>query len=126
MTTDFRYEPTWDSLQNYGAPQWFMDDKLGIFIHHMSERKNQPFPAKDVRFTRKGDSLYAIVMGWPGNEAAISSLGSGSSVGGGRIRGVSMLGSDEPIDWKQEENALILSAPRQRPCDHAYTFKIEL
>ena len=93
---------------------------------HMSERKNQPFPAKDVRFTRKGDPLYAIVMGWPGNEAAISSLGSGSSVGGGRIRGVSMLGSDEPIDWKQEENALIPSAPRQRTCDHAYTFKIEL
>ena len=174
MTTDFRYEPTWDSLQTYGAPQWFMDDKLGIFIHwgvysvpafdaehhdgfipaeatqllldlggwldvngeaiygtrhwerfgegdtavedgHMSERKNQPFPAKDVRFTRKGDSHYAIVMGWPGNGAAISSLGSGSSVGGGRIRGVSMLGSDEPIDWNQEENALIVSAPRQRP-----------
>ena len=33
MTTDFRYEPTWDSLQNYEVPQWFMDDKLGIFIH---------------------------------------------------------------------------------------------
>ena len=33
MTTDFRYEPNWDSLQNYEVPQWFMDDKLGIFIH---------------------------------------------------------------------------------------------
>ena len=33
MTTDFRYEPTWASLQNYEVPQWFMDEKLGIFIH---------------------------------------------------------------------------------------------
>ena len=33
MTTDFRYEPNWDSLQNYEVPEWFMNDKLGIFIH---------------------------------------------------------------------------------------------
>src|SRR5688572_19384939 len=27
------YEPTWESLQQYSVPQWFMEDKLGIFIH---------------------------------------------------------------------------------------------
>ncbi len=27
------YEPTWDSLKKYTVPQWFMDAKLGIFIH---------------------------------------------------------------------------------------------
>ena len=27
------YEPTWESLQRYTVPQWFMDDKFGIFIH---------------------------------------------------------------------------------------------
>ena len=28
-----RYEFTWESLQQYSVPQWFMDAKLGIFIH---------------------------------------------------------------------------------------------
>jgi len=28
-----RYEPTWESLKNYKAPDWFKDDKFGIFIH---------------------------------------------------------------------------------------------
>jgi alpha-L-fucosidase len=28
-----RYEPTWESLKQYSAPQWYMDAKFGIFIH---------------------------------------------------------------------------------------------
>jgi alpha-L-fucosidase len=27
------YEPTWQSLKRYSVPPWFMDAKLGIFIH---------------------------------------------------------------------------------------------
>ena len=96
-----------------------------MVVGHLTERSNLPFTAKDVRFTQKDDALYAIVLGWPGSEAAITSLGSGSSVGG-RIRGVSMLGSDEPVTWTQDDNGLTVSTPGQRPCDHAYTFKIEL
>ena len=111
----------------YGTRHWeqFGEGDTAVEAGHMSERKNQPFTAKDVRFTQKDDALYAVVLGWPGDEAVISSLGGGSSVGG-RIRGVSMLGSEEPVAWKQDENALTVSTPRQRPCDHAYTFKIEL
>jgi alpha-L-fucosidase len=28
-----RYEPTWESLKHYSAPQWYIDAKFGIFIH---------------------------------------------------------------------------------------------
>ena len=28
-----RYEPTWESLKQYEAPEWFKNDKFGIFIH---------------------------------------------------------------------------------------------
>src|SRR5688572_33274045 len=28
-----RFEPAWDSLKQYTVPPWFMNDKLGIFIH---------------------------------------------------------------------------------------------
>jgi alpha-L-fucosidase len=27
------YEPTWESLEHYAAPQWYQDGKFGIFIH---------------------------------------------------------------------------------------------
>src|SRR5205085_4451516 len=28
-----RYEPTWDSLKRYEAPEWYRNAKFGIFIH---------------------------------------------------------------------------------------------
>jgi alpha-L-fucosidase len=28
-----RYEPTWESLKRYEAPEWYKDAKFGIFIH---------------------------------------------------------------------------------------------
>jgi hypothetical protein len=33
QTSCVRYEPTWESLKNYRVPDWFKDDKFGIFIH---------------------------------------------------------------------------------------------
>ncbi|MCS7112561.1 MAG: alpha-L-fucosidase [Nitrososphaerota archaeon] len=31
--TSGSYEPSWSSLRNYRVPSWFIDSKLGIFIH---------------------------------------------------------------------------------------------
>jgi alpha-L-fucosidase len=28
-----KFEPTWESLKQYTVPQWYQDDKFGIFIH---------------------------------------------------------------------------------------------
>jgi alpha-L-fucosidase len=28
-----RFEPTWESLQQYRCPPWFRDAKLGLFAH---------------------------------------------------------------------------------------------
>lgn len=28
-----RFQPTWESLQGYKVPQWYIDAKFGIFIH---------------------------------------------------------------------------------------------
>jgi alpha-L-fucosidase len=32
-TSTIKFEPTWDSLKQYRAPDWNMDGKFGIFIH---------------------------------------------------------------------------------------------
>ena len=35
-----------------------------------------------------------------------------------------MLGSEEPIEWEQTEEGLIIKFPGELPCDIAYGFKI--
>jgi len=41
----------------------------------MSEDQVKPFTGADVRFTRRGDALYAIFLDWPAAEASIGLLG---------------------------------------------------
>lgn len=35
-----------------------------------------------------------------------------------------MLGSNEPIIWKQSKEGLVLTFPKEKPCDYAFVFKI--
>lgn len=83
------------------------------------------FTASDIRFTTKGNTLYAIVLGWPGNGASVSikslALGSGKE----KIKRVQLLGSKEKIAFSRNEDALVLKLPSQQPCEHAIVLKIE-
>jgi alpha-L-fucosidase len=92
----------------------------------MSERESKPFTAGDIRFTTKGDALYAICLGWPGDQAIIKSLGSNSAVRAEGISRISMLGVEGSLFWSQDEEGLKIRTPSVKPCLHAYTFKIVL
>jgi alpha-L-fucosidase len=77
------------------------------------------FKAGDIRFTRKGNILYAILLEWPGKEITINSLK------GLNIRKLSMLGSDENIQWVQKDDGLVVSLPLNPVSPYANTLKLE-
>ena len=72
----------------------------------------------DVRFTRKGNTLYAIALEWPEDTLKLTSLA------GKDVLGVEMLGLHEPVKWSQQSDGLVIQPPARRPCRYAYTFKI--
>jgi alpha-L-fucosidase len=41
----------------------------------LNEQEAKPFTAEDIRFTRKGDALYATFLDWPVGEVVVRSLG---------------------------------------------------
>ncbi|MGB2822800.1 MAG: alpha-L-fucosidase [Phycisphaerae bacterium] len=90
------------------------------------EKEQAAYTAEDIRFTTRGDALYAIALGWPGRELTIRSLGSGSSVPSGRIARVSMLGADDELSWSQDEGGLKVTTPAEPPCEHACVLKVQL
>jgi len=90
------------------------------------ERESKPFTAQDIRFTTKGNLLYAICLGWPEGECIIRSLSSKGAVAAEAIAHITMLGRDEQLTWSQDENGLTIQMPSQKPCEHAYIFKIVL
>jgi len=49
--------------------------KVKIVTGNFNEDNRNDLTAEDIRFTVKGSTLYAFVMGWPGKEAAVQALG---------------------------------------------------
>jgi len=86
-----------------------------------NEKKFGPFNASDVRFTVKDEVLYATCLGWPGAQVTIAAL---KSLYPGEIRSVSMLGSPHALHWSLGEAGLTIETPAERPCEHAFVFKI--
>ena len=85
---------------------------------------NNAFTSKDFRFTSKGDVTYAISFGWPqDNHITIRTLNNMGPIK--NIQKVSLLGSPYPIRFHQDKDGLHLELPNEKPCDHAYSFKIE-
>ena len=82
------------------------------------------FTGQDFRFTTNGNSLYAIALAWPGEKAVIKSLATGSSLQKGKIARISMLGAGE-LQWTQDSEGLHITSPAQKPCDDAFSFKVE-
>lgn len=78
-----------------------------------------------VRFTVKDGVLYASCFGWPESGTfTIKSLGSGRPVSRDGIESITMLGSQDSIEWTETAAGLAVVFPRERPCDYAYVLKI--
>jgi len=95
--------------------------KSGMF----NEGKTR-FVPEDIRFTSKGNILYAFIMGLPEeNNVVIRSLSSASpEMQGTQISGISLLGHNGSIIWTQDAEGLKVQLPDELPCQHAVTLKI--
>jgi alpha-L-fucosidase len=89
-----------------------------------NEEKRKDLTAADVRFTTKGDTLYAVVMGWPEYQTVIRPLATDTSLLVGKIQNVELLGFDGKLDWSQDNSGLRVMMPAQKPCDYAIAFKV--
>jgi len=78
----------------------------------------------DVRFTAKGNSVYAICLAWPEKDLLVKALGR-QGVPGESVTAVRMLGASEAVKWLQSENGLALSVPHEKPCHHAFVYRID-
>ena len=84
------------------------------------------YTSENIRFTQKGDTVFAIQLGWPGSgkRVQIKSLGRASLVGR-MITGVSIVDSPESIQWKLEDDALLITVPSVAPNNFAICYRIE-
>lgn len=106
-------------------------DALGAWLKVNGEaiygtRQGQTTQEGNVRFTRSKDGryAYAISLGWPGEILELQSVRAAED------SRITMLGTDEALSWRQDDQALVINIPdmaaQGAPCEHAYAFRIEI
>ena len=111
----------------YATRPWkvYGEGPTRVVAGSFQDTARQAFTPRDVRFTTKGDILYAIVLGWPERgEAVIQSLGADLTLLPRAIAKVEMLGVAEPLRWSRGSRGLRVRLPAERPCDHAFVLRI--
>jgi alpha-L-fucosidase len=109
----------------YGTRAWHVygEGPTKVTEGSFHDTDTMPYTAEDFRFTKKGDALYAIEMGWPSKgEAVIHSLG--TAPGQSKVRSVALLGAGSSLAFEQQEDGLHIRLPDRPPGKHAYAFRI--
>jgi alpha-L-fucosidase len=109
----------------YGTRPWkiYGEGPTKVAAGSFNDTRTSAYTAQDFRFTTKGSMLYAIELEWPQNhQAVIHSLGTSA----GKIRTVSLLGSDATVSFEQRADGLYLKFPEKAPSEFAVSFKIEM
>jgi alpha-L-fucosidase len=100
--------------------------QVKIVTGNFNEDQQNDLTAEDVRFTGKGSTLYAFVMGWPEKEAVVKALGLASPQQPGKILKVELLGNKGDLNWKQDDTGLKVQMPAEKISDIGITLKIYL
>ncbi|PKK34765.1 alpha-L-fucosidase [Siphonobacter sp. SORGH_AS_0500] len=91
-----------------------------------NEGKGKAFTSQDIRFTAKGEALYATLMGWPDDKkVVVTSLASGKGLHTSPIRRVSLLGGNDSLSFEQTNQGLVVQLPENKPAlSYANVLKI--
>ncbi len=88
------------------------------------EKEQARYTPRDIRFTAKGDVLYATLLAWPGEKAVITSLADRPGVTVAKDATIRMLGDGRPMKWTRNKAGLTVTMPDAKPCEHAFVLKI--
>lgn len=112
----------------FGTRPWtsFGEGPTAVVAGQFHDTDTKGYTPQDFRFTTKGDSLYAIELGWPASgEAVIHSLNQ-AALSGRKIAAVTLLGDPAPLPYQQKAGGLHIQLPAEPPGKYAYSFKIVL
>ena len=91
---------------------------------NFNERNQRAYTAEDIRFTQKGETVYAFAFVWPASgKLGIKTLARGSAALPKPIQRVEMIGAG-PVAFAKETSGLTLTLPEKPPNPYAYAFVI--
>jgi len=110
----------------YGTRPWktFGEGPTEVASGSFVDNQLKPFTPQDVRFTTKGDTLYALLLDVPGKAVSIQSLSAAAN--NGIVSKIELVGSQEPVKWAQKKEGLVIEPAKTYPTAYAVAYRIWL
>jgi alpha-L-fucosidase len=109
----------------YGTRPWQVYGEGPVRARGGHFKEDFAYTARDIRFTTKGNTLYATALGWPDDgKLFIRSLAKANDGKANGIRGVELLGHKGNVSFVQTAEALIVTLPTNRVSEIACTLRI--
>jgi alpha-L-fucosidase len=99
----------------YGTRPWttFGEGPTAVVEGPFADTKRAAFTEADIRFTTRGDTLYAIALAWPGSGVVrITSLAAGSPAVSREVAAVDVLGAPGQARWTRDAKGLHVTVGR--------------
>jgi len=107
----------------YGTRPWLVFGEGEVKAKGGAFKENFQYSAKDIRFTTKGKTLYAIALGWPAeNKFVIKSLA--KTDGANQIKRVELLGCPGRLKFAQTTEGLVVELPDKKMSDLTCALRI--
>ncbi len=109
----------------YGTRPWLVYGEGEVKAKGGMFKENFTYTAKDIRFTTKGKTLYAIALGWPAeNKFIIRSLAKTDDVSMNKIKRVELLGHKGKLKFTQTADGLEVELPGEKLSDLTCSLRI--
>jgi alpha-L-fucosidase len=110
----------------YGSRPWQIYGEGPVRTKGGHFKEDFDYSSKDIRFTTKGETLYAIALGWPQDgQLVIKSLGTTADGNGNRIQGVELLGHKGKLKFTQTAEGLSVTLPAEKLSELTCALKIK-
>lgn len=86
----------------------------------------RPYQSTDVRYTTKGNSIYAFCLEQPAGDICLKSLGKNSGILNHEIKSVRLLGTNKKLKWEQRNDGLYIKETLYPLNQRVITFLIKL
>jgi alpha-L-fucosidase len=98
----------------YGTRPWrrYGEGPTAVSEGSFQDTQRDAFTAQDIRYTSRGDIIYALLLAKPGDgPRRLHALAAGADGLGSGVRRVSLLGHDIELEWELDRGGLEVTLP---------------
>ncbi|MFN7994587.1 MAG: alpha-L-fucosidase [Bryobacteraceae bacterium] len=105
----------------YGTRPWttFGEGPTKVVGGSFKDTASKPFTGEDIRFTAKGNTIYAIALAWPqSGKLVVKSLANYPA------KSVELLGSQAKLQWSKDTAGLHVQLPADKRTEYAVALRV--